>query len=109
MNTLIYDFVCTFFPKHKKFWENLTQEEYAFLNVIPYHDKDLKRVLFYPEENIEEVEKYRNKINDLKTIISHRECVFDFYLFKHLSNSRMPYYASRFDFFLLSPQNMKLR
>ena len=103
MNTLIYDFVCTFFPKHKKFWENLTQEEYAFLNIIPYHDKDLKRVLFYPEENIEEVEKYRNKINDLKTIISHRECVFDFYLFKHLSDSRMPYYASRFDFIFAEP------
>jgi len=97
-NTLIYDFVSNFFPQHKIFWEKLNEEEMAFFNVVPYNENQLKRVLFYPEENIEEVEKFRNKIKDLEMILSHRECLFDYYYFYQLSNSRFPYYASRFDF-----------
>ena len=102
-NTIIYDFVSEFFPQHKPFWENLSEEEMAFFNVIPYNENQLKRVLFDPEENIEEVEKFRNKIKDLETILSHRECLFDYYFFNYLSISRFPYYEARFDFIFAEP------
>lgn len=102
-NTIIYDFVSTFFPQHKPFWEKLSEEEMAFFNVIPYNENQLKRVLFHPEENIEDVEKFRNKIKDLETILSHRECLFDYYFFNYLSISRFPYYGSRFDFIFAEP------
>lgn len=102
-NTIIYDFVSEFFPQHKPFWKNLSEEEMAFFNVIPYNENQLKRVLFNPEENIEEVEKFRNKIKDLETILSHRECLFDYYFFNYLSISRFPYYEARFDFIFAEP------
>ena len=56
-NTIIYDFVSEFFPQHKPFWKNLSEEEMAFFNVIPYNENQLKRVLFDPEENIEKDDK----------------------------------------------------
>ena len=81
-NQIIFEFVNIFFPEHKPFWENLKEEEKAFLNSIPYNEDKLKKVIFNPEENSAEVEKFRNKMKDLEMIISHRECVFDFFLFK---------------------------
>ena len=105
MNQIIYDFVRTFFPEHKRFWENLTEEEMAFLNTIPYNEDTLKKVVFFPEENVEAVEKFRNKTKDLEIIIAHRECVFDFYLYRKLSIYCSNYFESKYDFIFDEPGN----
>lgn len=97
-NQIIFEFVNNFFPEHKPFWENLKEEEKAFLNSIPYNEDKLKKVIFNPEENSKEVEKFRNKMKDLEMILSHRECVFDFFLFKKLSHFYGAYFDSKYDF-----------
>ena len=97
-NQIIFEFVNIFFPEHKPFWENLKEEEKAFLNSIPYNEDKLKKVIFNPEENSKEVEKFRNKMKDLEMILSHRECVFDFFLFKKLSHFYGAYLDSKYDF-----------
>lgn len=97
-NQIIFEFVNIFFPEHKPFWENLKEEEKAFLNSIPYNEDKLKKVIFNPEENSKEVEKFRNKMKDLEMILSHRECVFDFFLFKKLSHFYGAYFDSKYDF-----------
>lgn len=102
-NTILYDFVCTFFPLHKSFWDNLNEEERAFFNVIPYPEDVLKKVIFNPEENLWQFDLRHIKLEDLKFILSHRECTFDYFLFQNISNTRRPYYTSRFDFIFTEP------
>ena len=104
MNQIIYEFVKNFFPEHKRFWENLSNEEMAFLNTIPHWENDLKQVIFFPEENIEMVEKFRDKTKDLKIIIDHRECVFDYFLYRKLSTYRGSYFESKYNFIFAEPE-----
>ena len=97
-NRIVFEFVNNFFPEHKIFWENLTEEEMSFLNSIPYREDKLKKVIFNPQENPEEVEAFRNKMKDLEMILSHRECVFDFFLFQKLSDFHGVCFDTRYDF-----------
>lgn len=78
---IIYDFVCSFLPEHKKYWDCLSEKEAALLNNIKYKREELEKVFFEPEENPELVEKFRDKLDDLQVFFNHRECVYDYFLF----------------------------
>lgn len=103
-NTIISDFVTAFFPVHKKYWDELTEEEKTFLNIMPYDIRTLKRVIFKPEENAKELEKFRKKVKDLELILSHRECVFDYCLFENLYHFTGGVFNSNYDFIFMEPE-----
>ena len=79
---IVYDFVCCFFPEHKKYWDCLTEKEAALLNNIKFKEEELEKIFFKPEENAALVEKVRDKFDELEVFYNHRECVYDYFLYQ---------------------------
>ena len=101
---MVYDFVSEYFPEHKSYWDCLSEAEKDFFNHIPYSEVTLKNAFFAPEENQQTVKHLGERVHDLEMILSHRECVFDYFLFKRLSSQSYAHLGSIYSFIFEEPE-----
>ncbi len=104
---IVYDFVCCFISEHKSYWDCLSEKDAFLLNNINIGEDELEKIIFAPEENVELVERHREKLGLIELILNHRECAYDFFLYQKIKNNiwQLDYFKKdSFDFIFAEPE-----